>query len=185
MTAVTVHSYSSTSFLQSTDSKLLTAQIAALIDHGGSQTVIAGMGPVTIDARRDSCPLLVEGSAGSDIYFQTYPGYDTIRAGGGPETLTGGVHSTIVGGQGHDSLEGYNGSNTFAFMASLPGGSDTVQQFGHGQDIALIGFGHNVVNEVLATQHHYAGNISVSLPDGTQIVFTELASLKASDFVTH
>lgn len=185
MTSVTVHSATHTTFLTNTNSHLLTAQIAALINHGGDQTVTAGMGQVTIDARGDSCPLLVKGSAGSDIYFQTYPGYDTIRAGGGPETLTGGVHSTIVGGSGHDSLEGYNGSNTFAFMASLPGGSDTVQQFGHGQDIALIGFGHNVVSQVLATQHHYAGNISVSLPDGTQIVFTELASLKASDFVTH
>lgn len=164
-----------------------------LVAHGGSagdNLLVAGAGSATLfgSQTEDS------GSAGDDPARKLFASLtnETLSA-----TLNKGHHAladrddhpvsgqgadTFVGGSGQATMVGGSGKETFEFMKGQSGGTDLIQNFNSSDKIILSGYGANAVTDALATQARAHGSVTITLSDNTKITFSDLSSLKTSNF---
>jgi phospholipase/lecithinase/hemolysin len=141
---------------------LLTASGAA------NDTLIAGAGAETLNG---------SASSGSLVFF----------GGAGADCITGGTgNSLFVAGSGNETLTAGAGTNAFIFAAT-PGTTrtDVINNFNPTNSaIGLFGYGGEpgADNAALASATTAGGNTTVSLTDGTSIVFTGAPTLHSYNF---
>jgi hypothetical protein len=150
--------------------------------------------------------ILVGGGEG-DVLTATGNGNDTLVAGGGDETLNGAANNgnlVLFGGPGSDVMTGGTGTNLFIAESgneTLTGGgstnsylfiatagttrTDVITNFNTNTDaIGLFGYGSEPGADAaaLASATTSGGNTTVSLTDGTHIVFTGVTQLHSYNF---
>lgn len=162
--------------------------------QGGGSTLVGQAGASTLVGRAEG-DVLFAGGAGQNVLF----------AGAGNETLTGGGSTganIYVAGSGRTLASGGSGDETFfagSGSATLAGGAGrdlfvvsngaagrtvTIADFTAGQDrVSLQGYAANAIPAALATARTAGGATTVSLTDGTQVVFAGVGNLAASSFV--
>jgi Ca2+-binding RTX toxin-like protein len=110
----------------------------------GSDTIFGGRGDDEIDGGEGDDEIhggsgsdALSGDEGDDV-LHGGSGKDELFGGEGDDELFGGRHSDrLAGGTGDDILEGGKGGDVFVFNLSDIG-SDTIVDFGHGNDVLEI-----------------------------------------------
>lgn len=112
------------------------------------------------------------GSTGDDVFF----------AGSGLETLLGGGGvNYLAAGSGNALLDAGSGSTTFLFYAGrTAGGSDTITGFNAAHDHVTF-YGQSAA-AALQTAVVANGSTTISLQDGTQVMFAGVTQLGAGSF---
>jgi hypothetical protein len=118
------------------------------ITGGADDTIIGGTGDAITGGPDDliwmgACDKIVA-AAGDSIVGGKTPGFDTIQANGGHETVTGTPSNETVAG------------------------FDTVTGPGH-DEISFAGESQRSIQNVVATQEQSCGNTTLHLPDGSSI----------------
>lgn len=137
----------------------------------------------------------IDGTSGTDE-LRGEGGNDSLSGLGGSDKLRGGDgDDTITGGDGNDRLRGEHnddmltgGAGNDRFEFSNNGGSDTVTDFHHGEDVLYVSAQGVATMADLAIGSNAAGDAVVSFLSGGDITaFTligiDAASLTASDFI--
>jgi Ca2+-binding RTX toxin-like protein len=159
----------------------------------GHNVIFGGTGADSIVGGGDGDQLYAGGSkgdvlragAGNETLSGTLSsGKDKLYAGSGSDSLIAGTgSSTLYGGTGSATLTGGAGKDIFAFVKGQAGGTDVVQNFNLGSDkVAVQAYGPHAVQDALNTQQQSGGATIITLPDGTKITFTGVATLNSSNF---
>jgi Ca2+-binding RTX toxin-like protein len=147
--------------------------------------------------------ILVGGGEGDQV-IATGAGNDTLLAGGGAETLNGAAGTgnlVLFGGSGADVLTGGSASNLVIMgtgnetltsggsdnfvLSAMPGTGrvDFFANFNTAHDaVGLFGFGDNADAAALASATTSGGNTTVTLNDGTTLVFAGGPTLASYNF---
>jgi Ca2+-binding RTX toxin-like protein len=148
---------------------------AILVGGGdGDQVIATGAGNDTLIA--DAGAETLNGAAGT--------GNLVLFGGSGPDALTGGSASNLViMGTGNETLTS-GGSDNFV-LSALPSTArvDLFANFNTATDaIGLFGFGGNADAAALASATTSGGNTTVTLSDGTTLVFAGGPTLTSNNF---
>lgn len=155
----------------------------------GAATIISAGPAITVNAGLYG-GAFIGGSAGNNRMYGTDP--NTFYYGGGATLLIGGGNGdTLGGGSGPTTEEPAAGANTIiggtfidelAFRQGIVAQS-VVQNFTQGTDfISLFGFPTGEAAHALANAVTAGGNETLTLSDGTSILFQGLTGLTAADF---
>ncbi|MBC7800361.1 MAG: 5'-nucleotidase C-terminal domain-containing protein [Gemmatimonadaceae bacterium] len=161
---------------------------------GGNSSIVGGTGGATMVGR-----------ANGDQLFATGAARNVLIAGAGNETLSGGGSTganiyvagsgttavfggagdeTFFAGTGSASFAGGAGRDLFVVRSGGTGRTITLQDFSAGQDqVSFQGYAGNAIPAALATASTAGGSTTISLTDGTRVVFSNVGSLSASSFV--
>jgi hypothetical protein len=120
---------------------------------GSCDTIIGGADDLIAMGHSDT----VVAAAGDSIVGGQTPGFDTIQANGG--------HETVEGSPSNETVAGF----------------DTVTGPGH-DEIAFSGENHGSIQTVVATQEHNGGNTTLHLADGSSITLVGVAHVDSSFF---
>ena len=160
---------------------------------GGSSSLVGGSGGGTFVGRANGDQLFATGSARTVLIAGA--GNETLSGGGstGANVYVAGSGTTLaVGGSGDETFFTGGGDATFGGGAGRDlfvirsGGARTITlaDFTAGQDqVSFQGYAANVIPAALATASTSGGSTSISLTDGTRVVFSGVGSLAASSFV--
>lgn len=156
------------------------------ITAGAGAATILGAGPGDLLYAAGSGGDLVAGGTGSGtISAEASLGNDTLFAGTGDTLLRGGYGLDIlVPATGNDTIQPGPGAELIAFIAGRSGGIDRVDGFIPGTtSILLSGYGPTAVTTALAGATTSPAGLTLSLPDGTTILFAGLSSLTPANFL--
>lgn len=140
-----------------------------LVANGSSQVIVAGVGNETLTGATET---------GGNVFYGG-------SAAAGSTQITGGAGNDVIfAGLGRETLAGGGGADLFAFAAGRGGGTDVIADFNAaaGDRVTLQGYGANAAGQALAGASVGAGGTTVSLTDGTQILFAGVTNLSASNF---
>jgi Ca2+-binding RTX toxin-like protein len=153
----------------------------------GAATMVGGGDGDQLFAAGRMGDVLRAGAGNETLSAVLSTGHDQLFAGPGSDSLIAGPGAaTLYGGSGSATLTAGAGRDVFAFVKGEAGGTDLVQGFAGGPDgdkVALVGYGPHAVQDALSTQQHAGGATTLTLPDGTTITFSHVASLNTSNFV--
>ena len=157
----------------------------------GRDLLVAGVGPSTVigadgntiaglGADRD---MLVAGAGNESLVGSGGGGGDLMFANSGSDAMFAGNGSdSFVASTGTAQMVGGAASDLYVFVNSTAGGSDTIWNFAQGQDqVAMFGYGTNIVPNLLRSAAVAGGSTTMTLPDNTRIIFANVTHLTASD----
>jgi hypothetical protein len=174
------------------------AGAATVLGGTGSDTVTGGSGPDLFQGGSTGNNVLTAGTGAATLFgggdgdqlFGSGSGTQIFYAATGNETLSGstvsGSNNTFVAGPGAATvIANPSATNLFEFIDGSAGGTEMVMGLSAiGQvNLHLSGYTSNDTGSV-ASQNNAGGNLNVTLSDGTQITFQNIASpLTNSNFV--
>ena len=106
----------------------------------GIETVVLGVGGLTVDLGNQTEDLTLIGHASAASAIEAGQGNDSLAGGAGNDTLDGGLGAdSLAGGAGADSLTGGAGADVFVFNAT-PGeaNADTITDLDPGTDLIWL-----------------------------------------------
>jgi len=158
-----------------------------LMGGRGKDTLSGGTGNDTIGGGTEADTLMgrwgadrLNGGRGNDL-IEGQRGHDRLEGAAGNDTLIGGnQNDTLVGGLGNDVLVGGHGADRFVFFKNS--GSDTVRDFGRGQDeIKFVGVGGK---KAVQSRLEQAGDdVLYQGLNGEEILFEDTTLAKVSDAI--
>lgn len=127
---------------------------------------------------------MVEGT-GTDTVFASASGATATFAGSGAETVVSGAGlDTVVAGSGTALTYAGTGSDQFVSINHHAGGSMVIQDFNVSKDqVALFGYGSDVVAQAEATATLSGGSTTLNLSDGTRITLAGISSVEHVNLV--
>jgi Ca2+-binding RTX toxin-like protein len=151
----------------------------------GAATLIGGGNNDQLFAYGGKDQLLIAGSGNETLSAAFSAGNDTLHAASGKDLLIGGTGSdTFIGGSGQTTVQAGLGKNVFQFINHAAGGTELVQGIFDPASIKidLEGYGHNEIDQALASQTVTGGSVTIGLADGTKVTFQDVTKLDRSNF---
>jgi Ca2+-binding RTX toxin-like protein len=163
----------------------------------GSATVTGGNGPDLFYGgsignnvlRAGTGAATLFGGGNGDRLFANGGGAQILYAGSGNETLTGSTVTaapdTIVAGIGAATVVAApSAANVFEFISGKGGGTELVTGLNSPSqvDIHLSGYDLSERTNALAGQTHSGGGTTITLSDGTSVMFQNVSTLTPSNF---
>jgi phospholipase/lecithinase/hemolysin len=156
-----------------------------LFSGSGPASLVGGGSADTLIASGSSNDLLVAGGGNETLNASGSTGFNVLFGGTGNDSISGGSGPDIISaGTGNETLSGGGGTNVYFFFAD-PGTSrvDTITDFNPtSNQIGLYGFAPGADAAALASAVTTGGNTTVSLTDGTSIVFLGAPTLHPNNF---
>lgn len=151
----------------------------------GNATAVGGGAGDVIVAAGAGTHVIYGGPGAETLSAAQSTGTDFIMAGPGPSLLRGGSGaSLLVAGPGGGTLAGGAGAMLFEFINGYGGGSVDLTGFNPSLDrIALAGFAPGTAATVIAAAQSTASGATITLPDGTRILFHDQTGLAPGWFV--
>ena len=155
------------------------------INITGDATAVGGYPGDTIAAFGSGTHVIYAGPGAETISAAQSTGADYLLAGLGPVSMSGGAgNSLLVAGPGGGTLSGGTGSALFEFINFYGGSAVTVAHFDPSRMlIALAGFAPGTAASALTAAVPGSGGLTLTLPDGTTVLFAGLTNLPLSAFV--
>ncbi|HEX7389527.1 MAG TPA: calcium-binding protein [Acidiphilium sp.] len=136
----------------------------SLVEAGaGHVTALAGAGGLSAYGGSQGNNSLTGGSGTNNLYAGGTD--DTLTGGSGTNNLHAGPGSTTMIGAANAAL------NNFVFNSNSAGTADVIDGFRTASDQITLGFGISVTTQTVT-----AGNLSLTLSDGTQISMTGITA---------
>lgn len=155
------------------------------IDVTGDATVVGGGPGDMLRAHGTGTHIFYGGGGAETISAINSWGTDVLLAGTGPALLQGGAGSSLlIAGPGGGTLSGGLGASLFEFINGYGAAAVTVAGFDPARSlVALTGFGPGAIANALSGASVAADGLSITLPDGTRVLFQGIASLAPSSFL--
>lgn len=158
---------------------------ANLIRATGAATLVGGHAGDVLASYGNGTHALYGGTGATTISAADSNGMDLMLAGTGPVSMVGGAGSSLmVAGPGGGTLAGGTGAALFEFINGYGGAAVTVTGFDAARmQIALPGFSPTEVATARAAATAGPAGWSITLPDGTTILFASSSAPPAGAFI--
>lgn len=141
----------------------------------GDNVTATGPGNNLIEVAGPSSTVNGGGSTGSNTYF-AFGANDVIATGSGASAVA------VESAAGNTTLVAGSGPSTFYIVAAAAARTVTFQNFNGGDVVTLQFYPGGTGASALSQASISGGNETVSLPDGTQLVFQGFTGLNPSNF---